>query len=274
MSDQTTSVNKIKRIIGVASGKGGVGKSTVAVLLAQALAARGRSVGIMDADITGPSVPRLLGVGSFRGDFDGERLVPVVSENGIKVVSINFYVNDEATPVVWRGPLMSKAIDQFWSDTAWGELDYLIVDFPPGTGDVQITAFKSLPVNGVVVVATPQSLVSMIVAKAVRMAGMMDAPVLGVVETMATMTCPHCGKPIDLFESLPGTTIQDALGVPKLASLPWRPEIAQALELRWETLPQDLKSLADGMAAETELAVAQSGKKPAPEAPAAQGSAT
>ena len=274
MSDQTTSVNKIKRIIGVASGKGGVGKSTVAVLLAQALAARGRSVGIMDADITGPSVPRLLGVGSFRGDFDGERLVPVVSENGIKVVSINFYVNDEATPVVWRGPLMSKAVDQFWSDTAWGELDYLIVDFPPGTGDVQITAFKSLPVNGVVVVATPQSLVSMIVAKAVRMAGMMDAPVLGVVETMATMTCPHCGKPIDLFESLPGTTIQDALGVPKLASLPWRPEIAQALELRWETLPQDLKSLADGMAAETELAVAQSGKKQAPEAPAAQGSAT
>ncbi len=246
----------VKRIIGVASGKGGVGKSTVAVLLAEALAARGRKVGVLDADITGPSVPRLLGISSFRGEFDGERLVPVTNDDGIKVVSINFYVNDEATPVVWRGPLMSKAIEQFWNDTAWGELDYLIVDFPPGTGDIQITAFNSLPVSGVVVTATPQALVSMIVAKAVRMADMVNAPVLGVVETMGTMTCPHCGEAIDLFESLDGKTIQDALGIPLLAAFPWRKEIAQARELRWNKLPEDLRALADKLAAETELALA------------------
>ncbi|HAE22482.1 MAG TPA: ATPase [Spirochaetaceae bacterium] len=251
----------VKRVIGVASGKGGVGKSTVAVLLAQALAARGRKVGVLDADITGPSVPRLLGISSFRGDFDGKRLVPVVNDEGIKVVSINFYVNDESTPVVWRGPLMSKAIEQFWDDTDWGELDYLIVDFPPGTGDVQITAFNALPVSGVVVTATPQALVSMIVSKAVRMAGMVNAPVLGVVETMGSMSCPHCGETIDLFESLDGTTIQEALGIPLLASLPWRKEIAQARELRWSKLPADIQALADGLAAETELALA-SVKKP------------
>jgi Mrp family chromosome partitioning ATPase len=258
----------VKRIIGVASGKGGVGKSTVAVLLAQALAARGRKVGILDADITGPSVPRLLGISSFRGDFDGKRLVPVVNDEGIKVVSINFYVNDESTPVVWRGPLMSKAIEQFWNDTDWGELDYLIVDFPPGTGDVQITAFNALPVSGVVVTATPQALVSMIVAKAVRMAGMVSAPVLGVVETMGSMSCPHCGQTIGLFESLDGKTIQDALGIPLLASFPWRKEIAQARELRWSALPADIRGLADGLAAETELALASVKKRPEQEAKA------
>lgn len=254
----------VKRVIGVASGKGGVGKSTVAVLLAQALAARGRKVGVLDADITGPSVPRLMGISSFRGDFDGKRLIPVVNDEGIKVVSINFYVNDESTPVVWRGPLMSKAIEQFWNDTEWGELDYLIVDFPPGTGDVQITAFNALPVSGVVVTATPQALVSMIVAKAVRMAGMVNAPVLGVVETMGSMSCPHCGETIELFESLDGATIQEALGIPLLASIPWRKEIAQARELRWSELPTDMRSLADGLAAEAELALA-SVKRPAAE---------
>lgn len=254
----------VKRVIGVASGKGGVGKSTVAVLLAQALAARGRKVGVLDADITGPSVPRLMGISSFRGDFDGKRLIPVVNDEGIKVVSINFYVNDESTPVVWRGPLMSKAIEQFWNDTEWGELDYLIVDFPPGTGDVQITAFNALPVSGVVVTATPQALVSMIVAKAVRMAGMVNAPVLGVVETMGSMSCPHCGETIKLFESLDGATIQEALGIPLLASIPWRKEIAQARELRWSELPTDMRSLADGLAAEAELALA-SVKRPAAE---------
>jgi len=254
----------VKRVIGVASGKGGVGKSTVAVLLAQALAERGRKVGVLDADITGPSVPRLLGISSFRGDFDGKRLIPVVNDEGIKVVSINFYVNDESTPVVWRGPLMSKAIEQFWNDTEWGELDYLIVDFPPGTGDVQITAFNALPVSGVVVTATPQALVSMIVAKAVRMAGMVNAPVLGVVETMGSMSCPHCGETIELFESLDGATIQEALGLPLLASLPWRKEIARARELRWRELPADIRGLADGLAAETELALAGV-KKPAAE---------
>lgn len=246
----------MKKVIGVASGKGGVGKSTVAVLLAQALAAKGRAVGLLDADITGPSVPRLLGLSSFRGESDGSRLMPILTEDGIKVISINFFVGDEDTPVVWRGPLLSKAVEQFWSDVEWGELDYLIVDFPPGTGDVQLTAFGKLPVSGVVVAATPQALVSMIVAKSVKMAAMVDAPVLGVVENMGSIVCPSCGAEHPLFESLEGSTIKEALGLPVLASLPWRREIAGARELRWAALPADIRKAAEGLAAETELALA------------------
>ncbi|MBU0927943.1 MAG: Mrp/NBP35 family ATP-binding protein [Spirochaetes bacterium] len=264
---------RIKRVIGVASGKGGVGKSTVAVLLAQALAAKGHSVGLLDADITGPSVPRLLGLSSFRGESDGQRLVPIVSEEGIKVVSINFYVGDEATPVVWRGPLLSKAIEQFWTDVQWGELDYLVVDFPPGTGDIQITAFNKLPVSGVVVATTPQSLVSMIVAKSVKMAGMVDAPVLGVVENMGSMVCPSCGVEHKLFDSLDGSTVEQALGLPVLARFPWREEVAQAASLRWEALPEDFRRLADGLASETLLALAAVKKPAAGEKPAAAGKA-
>ncbi len=256
---------KVKRVIGVSSGKGGVGKSTIAVLLAEALAARGHKVGLLDADITGPSVPRLMGLSSFRGESDGSMLVPIVSEDGIKVVSINFFVGDENTPVVWRGPLLSKAIEQFWTDVQWGELDYLIVDFPPGTGDIQITAFNKLPVAGVVIATTPQSLVSMIVAKSVKMAGMVDAPVLGVVENMGSMVCPSCGAEYKLFDSLDGSTIEQALGLPLLASLPWRKEIAQARELRWNDLPEDFRKLADGLASETLLALAAV-KKPSAEA--------
>lgn len=248
----------VKRVIGVASGKGGVGKSTVAVLLAEALAAQGRKVGLLDADITGPSVPRLLGLSSFRGDSDGSRLLPIIDEHGIKVISINFFVGDEDTPVVWRGPLLSKAVEQFWNDVDWGELDYLVVDFPPGTGDVQLTAFGKLPVSGVVVTATPQALVSMIVAKSVKMAGMVDAPVLGVVENMGSMVCPNCGAEHPLFESLEGSTIKDALGLPVLASFPWRREIAGARELRWSALPGDIRKKAEALAAEVESALAAS----------------
>lgn len=245
----------IQRVIGVASGKGGVGKSTVAVMLAQALAARGYKVGVLDADITGPSVPRLLGLSSFRGESAGDKLVPVTSEGGIKVVSINFYVGDEDTPVIWRGPLLSKAVEQFWDDVDWGTLDYLIVDFPPGTGDVQLTAFNKLPISGVVVAATPQSLVSMIVSKSVKMAGMVNAPVLGVVENMGTIVCPSCGAEHPLFESLEGSTIEKALGIPVLARFPWRKEVAQARELRWQNLPEDVRKLADGLVSEMELAL-------------------
>jgi len=247
---------RVKRVIGVVSGKGGVGKSTVTVLLAQALAARGRTVGILDADISGPSIPRLTGLSSFRGENNGTQLVPLVNEEGIKVVSINFYVEDEATPVVWRGPLLSKAVEQFWNDSDWGELDYLLVDFPPGTTDVQITGLGSLPVDGLVVAATPQALVSMIVSKAVRMAGLVDAPVLGVVETMGSLHCPHCGQTVSLFESLDGGSIQEALGLPLLGSFTWHKEIAQAKALRWASLPAAVKAQADTLAAATELALA------------------
>jgi len=177
----------IKRVVGVMSGKGGVGKSTVAVLLAESLAAKGRKVGVLDADITGPSLPRLLGVDSFRAESDGRKLFPIVNEEGIKVLSINLLNEDEDAPVIWRGPLLGKAIEQFWEDTDWGELDYLVVDFPPGTSDVALTALQTLPFAGIVVVGTPQDYVSMIVSKSVKMAAMLKVPVLGIVENMRTM---------------------------------------------------------------------------------------
>lgn len=247
----------IKRVIGVASGKGGVGKSTVAVLLAQALAARGRSVGILDADITGPSIPRLLGIDSFRAESDGERLIPIVNEEGIKALSINLFNEHEDEPVIWRGPLLGKAIGQFWGDTEWGDLDYLIVDFPPGTSDIALTAFQNIPFAGIVVVATPQDYVSMIVSKQVKMAGMLNATVLGIVENMRTLVCPGCGEVVQLFDD--GSAGASAhLGLPLLASLPWRKEVAQARSIRWSALPEALQKDADHIASEVELAAAKS----------------
>lgn len=245
----------IKRVVGVMSGKGGVGKSTVAVLLAQSLAARGRSVGLLDADITGPSIPRLLGVEGFRGESDGRRLFPVVNEEGIKVLSINLFTEDEEAPVVWRGPLLAKALEQFWGDAEWGELDYLVVDFPPGTSDLVLSAFQTIPFAGMVVVGTPQDYVSMIVKKSVNMAAMLEAPVLGIVENMRTMVCPGCGESVALFHD-GGEDSAARLGLPLLASLPWRREVVQARSIRWAELPAALRKDADRVAAEVELGVA------------------
>jgi ATP-binding protein involved in chromosome partitioning len=250
----------VKRVIGVVSGKGGVGKSTVSVLLALALAARGRKVGMLDADITGPSLPRLLGVDSFPGGSDGKKLLPVESEEGIKVLSINLYHENEEDPVVWRGPLLAGAITQFYGDTEWGDLDYLVVDFPPGTSDVAITAFQTIPFSGVVVVGTPQDYVSMIVAKSVKMAAMLEAPVLGMVENMRSLICPDCGKTIKLFDDGKDDSAK-RLGLPLISSLPWRKEVAQARSLRWKDLPAAVKKDADAIASEVELAVAS---RPAP----------
>ncbi len=244
----------VKRVIGVMSGKGGVGKSTVAVLIAEALASRGRKVGVLDADITGPSLPRLLGVDTFRGGSDGEKLIPVESEEGIKVLSINLFHDDEDNPVVWRGPLLAGALSQFYGETEWGELDYLVVDFPPGTSDVAITAFQTIPFSGVVVVGTPQDYVSMIVAKSVRMAGMLDAPVLGVVENMRTMVCPDCGKTIELFDDGNVDSVK-RLGLPLIASLPWRKEIVRSRSLRWAGLSDAARKEADAMATGVEMAL-------------------
>lgn len=253
---------RIKRVIGVASGKGGVGKSTVAVLLAEALAARGRSVGILDADITGPSIPRLLGIDSFRAESDGERLIPIVNEEGIKALSINLFNEHEDEPVIWRGPLLAKAIEQFWGDTDWGDLDYLIVDFPPGTSDIALTAFQNIPFAGIVVVATPQDYVSMIVSKQVKMAGMLNATVLGIVENMRTLVCPGCGEVVQLFDD--GSAGASAhLGLPLLASLSWRKEVAQARSIRWTALPEAVQKDADHIATEVELATAKTGAAPA-----------
>ncbi len=251
----------IKRVIGVISGKGGVGKSMVASLLAQAFAERGLQVAVLDADITGPSIPRLLGIDSFRGESDGELLFPVENEEGIKVLSINLFNAQEDEPVIWRGPLLAKAIDQFWSDTIWGELDYLIIDFPPGTSDVALTAFQTIPFSGLVVVATPQDYVSMIVRKSINMASMLKAPVLGVVENMRTMICPHCGTEIALFDDGSQQGAQ-RMGLPILASLPWRKELAQTRALRWSTLSETVKKDADRLAGEVELALASVSSQP------------
>ncbi len=241
----------IKKVIGVVSGKGGVGKSTVAVLLAQALSARGHQVGLMDADITGPSIPRLLGIDDQRGQAEGERLIPLVNEEGIKVLSINLYSETEDAPIIWRGPLLAGALGQFWTDSDWGDLDYLVIDFPPSTSDVTLTAFQTIPFAGIIVVATPQDYVSMIVRKSIRMAQMLQTPVLGVVENMRSLICPKCGEEITLFDDGLGKS-EDRLGLSVIASLPWRKEVAQARALRWANLSEAVKIDAGKIAASAE----------------------
>ncbi len=214
----------IKKVIGIVSGKGGVGKSLVSCLLACKCASLGLKVGILDADITGPSVPKSFGI-TERAMQDGECLLPSVTKNSIKIMSVNLLLENESTPVVWRGPVISGVIEQFWSDVRWGELDYLFVDMPPGTGDVALTVFQSLPIDGIVIVSTPQDLVKMIVAKAFNMAKMMNVPVLGLIENMSYYTCPDCGKKLEIFGKSKIDETANELGVPVLAKLPVSPEL-------------------------------------------------
>ena len=219
----------IKKVIAVVSGKGGVGKSTVTCSLAAAMAARGKKVGILDADITGPSIPRAFGIHRHAmGTDDG--ILPVETAGGIKMMSLNLLTDNETDPVIWRGPVIAGAVEQFWTDVVWGELDYLFVDMPPGTGDVPLTVFQSLPVDGVVVVTAPQTLVGMIVTKAVRMAEMMKVPVLGLVENYSFFRCPDCGGEHPIF----GASTIDALGaelnLPVLAKLPLDSSLANAMD--------------------------------------------
>lgn len=221
--------SNIKNIIGVVSGKGGVGKSLVTSLLASKCAAAGLKVGILDADVTGPSIPKSFGVNK-RAMQDDECLLPNVTENGIKIMSINLLLEDENQPVIWRGPVISGVIEQFWSDVRWGELDYLFVDMPPGTGDVALTVFQSLPISGIVIVSTPQDLVKMIVNKAFNMAKMMNVPVLGLIENMSYYTCPDCGKKIEIFGKSQIDETAMELGVPVLAKLPINPEINRLVD--------------------------------------------
>ncbi|AWI05981.1 Mrp/NBP35 family ATP-binding protein [Clostridium drakei] len=192
-------MNSIKNVIGVMSGKGGVGKSTISVMIAKQLRKSGYKVGILDADITGPSVPRLLGLKGKNAEVREEIIYPVETEDKIKVMSLNLLIEDENEPVIWRGPIISGAVKQFWTDVLWGALDYLIIDMPPGTGDVALTVMQSIPINGLVMVSVPQDLVSMIVSKAINMAKKMDIKVLGVVENMSYIVCPDCNKKIKLF---------------------------------------------------------------------------
>ena len=196
---QNNARNKIKHVIGVMSGKGGVGKSSMSVLLAKELRQRGYQVGIMDADITGPSIPRLLGLEHEKAYGTNDAIEPVIDKDGIKVMSLNFLMDDENQPVVWRGPIVGNAVRQFWTDVVWEELDYLLIDMPPGTGDVALTVLQNMPVNGIVMVSTPQPMVSMIVSKAINMCKEVKVPVLGIIENMSYVVCPDCGRHIEIF---------------------------------------------------------------------------
>ena len=219
----------VKKVIAVVSGKGGVGKSTVTSMLAVAMARQGKRVGVLDADITGPSAPTAFGVTECQGASE-DGLYPALSRTGIQVMSINLLLDNPADPVVWRGPVIAGAVKQFWTDVVWEDVDYLFVDMPPGTGDVPLTVFQSLPVDGVIIVTSPQDLVSMIVAKAVKMANMMHIPVLGFVENYSYLQCPDCGKKINVFGKSHLDEIAAQFGLPVLARLPIDPAVAEAYD--------------------------------------------
>ena len=219
----------VKKVIAVVSGKGGVGKSTVTSMLAVSMARKGYRVGVLDADITGPSVPTAFGVTECQGaNEDG--LYPALSRGGIQVMSINLLLDNPADPVVWRGPVIAGAVKQFWTDVIWEDVDYLFVDMPPGTGDVPLTVFQSLPVDGIVIVTSPQDLVSMIVSKAVKMANMMHIPVLGFVENYAYLRCPDCGKKINVFGDSKLDQVATDFNLPVLARLPIDPAVAESFD--------------------------------------------
>ena len=220
---------EIKHVIGVVSGKGGVGKSMVTASLANMMAKWGYRVGILDADITGPSIPKMYGLhGPAQADDEG--IYPMISENDIKVMSINLLMPDEESPVIWRGPVISNIVKQFWTDVIWGELDYLFVDMPPGTGDVPLTVFQSIPLDGIIVVTSPQELVSLIVGKAVKMANMMNVPIIGLVENMSYALCPDCGKHINVFGESHIDDTAKKFDLKVLAKLPIDPEIAKLVD--------------------------------------------
>lgn len=218
--------SSIKKIIGVISGKGGVGKSSITAMLAVCMARKGFHTAILDADITGPSIPKMFGVKEKATGTDSA-LFPVASRGGIDMMSVNLLLENDTDPVIWRGPVIAGVIKQFWQDVIWKDVDYMFVDMPPGTGDVPLTVFQSIPLDGVIIVASPQELVSMIVGKAVKMAQMMNIPILGLVENMSYILCPDCGKQIPLFGQ--GGTEQYAQreGLALLAKMPVDPEIAQ-----------------------------------------------
>lgn len=215
----------IGRTIAVMSGKGGVGKSSVSALLAVALAKEGYRVGMLDADITGPSIPKLFGL-KDHANVINDKIIPSDSRLGIRVVSLNLLLPREDDPVIWRGPLIGGAVKQLWTDVLWGELDYLIVDLPPGTGDAPLTVLQSLPLDGLVIVSSPQDLAIMVVKKAIKMARMMNVPILGLVENMSGLICPHCGKPIEMFGKSKADEVAAATGLKLLGRLPLDPDLS------------------------------------------------
>lgn len=221
--------SSIKRVIGVMSGKGGVGKSLMTASLARMMREKGYNVGILDADVTGPSIPKMYGVhGMATGSEEG--ILPSMAKDGTEIMSVNLLLDNEETPVVWRGPIISGVVKQFWTDVIWGDLDYLFVDMPPGTGDVPLTVFQSLPVEGIVIVSSPQDLVKMIVRKAYKMAQMMKINVLGVVENYSYLVCPDCGKHISVFGESHIDEIVAELGTEVLGKMPINPLYAEAAD--------------------------------------------
>ena len=221
--------SSVKKVIAVVSGKGGVGKSLVTSLLASEMQRRGHRCAVLDADITGPSIPKSFGAEQHAVGTE-EYLIPVTTQSGLQIMSINLILEDETEPVVWRGPVIAGAVTQFWTDVIWTDVDYMFVDMPPGTGDVPLTVFQSLPIDGVIIVTTPQDLVGMIVSKAVNMANMMHVPVLGLVENMSYFTCPDCGKRHEIFGESQAERIAEAFQIPHIARLPIDPAITAMVD--------------------------------------------
>ena len=225
--------SSVKHVIGIVSGKGGVGKSLVTSMLAAAMNRKGKRVAILDADITGPSIPRAFGITNENGiglSPDGKLMLPAKSMEGVEIMSSNLLLDHDTDPVIWRGPVIAGAVKQFWTETLWQDIDYMFVDMPPGTGDVPLTVFQSLPVEGIVIVTSPQELVSMIVAKAVNMAKKMDIPILGIVENMSYLECPDCGKKISVFGESHLDEVAEKEGLKILAQIPINPVIAQMVD--------------------------------------------
>ncbi|MBQ6922705.1 MAG: Mrp/NBP35 family ATP-binding protein [Clostridia bacterium] len=219
--------SNVKKVIGVISGKGGVGKSFVTSMLAIAANRKGNKVAVLDADITGPSIPKLFGLKEKAYSPDGKNIIPVESEKGIKIMSINLLLENDTDPVVWRGPIIAGTVKQFWTDVMWGDVDYMFVDMPPGTGDVPLTVFQSLPIDGIIIVSTPQELVSIIVEKAVKMAEMMNIPILGLVENMSYYVCPKCGEKISVFGDSKIDSVAKKLNIAEYEKIPLDPKIAE-----------------------------------------------
>lgn len=229
MHEAPHAMSSIKKVIGVVSGKGGVGKSMTSALMAVEMRRRGYKTAVLDGDITGPSIPKLFGIhGRAMGDENG--IWPIQSRTGIDVMSVNLMLPNEEDPVVWRGPVIAGAVKQFWQEVIWKDVDFMFVDMPPGTGDVLLTVFQSLPVDGIIVVASPQELVGMIVAKAVKVAQMMNIPILGIVENMSYLECPDCGKKIKLFGESHVDEVAARYGLPVLAKCPLDPKLAECAD--------------------------------------------
>ena len=226
---ETNEFNDIKKVIAVVSGKGGVGKSLVTSLMAISMQRRGKVCGIMDADVTGPSIPKVFGA-EEQAEASEAGIFPLRTQTGIKTISVNNLLENDTDPVLWRGPIIGGLVKQFWTDVLWGETDYLFVDMPPGTGDVALTVFQSIPVDGIIVVTSPQDLVGMIVEKAVKMAEMMDVPILGLVENMSYLECPDCGSKIQVFGPSKADEVAKAHGLEVLARIPMDPKLAAACD--------------------------------------------